>query len=329
MAVSERSREREIVLQRFLELDPREQLATYREIRDCLADRLTLVKRDVRVEERAQALEIFQRVADELGLAEGSAPSPDQFDAACRQLGVSWRFAKDAFLGNDHDSVKRRQLRTASGGRRRRYEAPRRSIELWLRSKPTDRTFRSYTAWAHDYNSNLKDGELPVTTAAHHVARKLGLSWQDAVAVVAGEIEPVAGRPIRRKAKQFICRGPFELVSMTEAAEILGCTTTWLAKLSTWQRFPTPVIDLPRGRLWIRQDIEAYGAERPFPRRERNEARHLYLVGAEVTELTGLTEAAFIRRPGFPEPAVRMGRVRLWLREEVVAWAEATKSDDS
>lgn len=183
------TREREIVLQRFLELEPAEQFAAYRAMRDYLGSRLKPIKRDGSVEERATSLDVFKQVAEHLSLDDGVAPTPAQFDAACRLLGLDWnrsrggrawgrwRFGRDVFLGHDHESAVRRQIRHAVGDRRRRTEAPLRGVRLWLLTKPADRTRSSYRAWARNYNADLGEGDLRVveyltsTSAALVVSR--------------------------------------------------------------------------------------------------------------------------------------------------------------
>jgi hypothetical protein len=299
VAAEKMSREREIVIQRFLELGPREQFAAYRAMRDYLGAKITLVKRDDAVQERAESLEAFKQVAAHLGLAADAAPTPAQFDAACRELDLGWnrsrvkrawgrwRFGKEAFLGDDHDTAVRRDLHHSVGGRRRHHEAPERAIRLWLKTKPVDRGWRAYTAWAKEYNANLTAGELPVTLHAHHLARKLGTGWKDAVRSVAGEISGGEVQPVRKRKIEMFCRGPHDLVALGQVAAILGCTDTYASKQAAAKRFPSAVIDLPNGRLWVRQDITAYAANKAFPERTVNELRDVYFTLADAVNATG------------------------------------------
>lgn len=333
MASDPLSREREIVLQRFVELSPADQLQTYRAMRDLLAARLTLVKRDDAVEERAASLDVFRRVAEHLELPDGVAPTPVQFDAVCRELDLGWnrsrvgrawgrwRFGKDAFLGHSHDSAVRRRLRRAVGDRRRRHEAPLRAIRLWLATEPAGRSWGAYSAWAREYNSELQDGALPVVQNAHGLSGQLGMRWPDIVRYVAGEITLAEGRPPIKKVRERYCRGPHDLVALGDVASILGCAKWTATSHAAKHSFPEAVVDLPGARLWLRSDVEAYSQKKPFPERQENELRSVYMTADEAADAAGISP--YTIRHGhrkFPEAAVRLGAVKLWLRSEVEAW---------
>lgn len=333
METADLSREREIVLERFYELSPAEQLATYLAVRDYLAARLTLVKRDTVVEERAASLDIFKQVAEHLSLATGVGPTPAEFDAACRVLGLPWnrsrvkrawgrwRFGKDAFLGEDHDSAPRRRARGAVGDKRRRSEAPVRAVRLWLATEPAKLTWSDYRKWAREYNAELGPSDLPVGVDPHNLTRPMGIRWRDLVRHAAGEISLDEARPSLTRDQTRYCRGPHDLVGMAEIQPIFGGSQWKAQSHAAKHSFPGAVIDLPAGRLWLRSDVEAYAQKRAFPERTTNELRSDYLTADEVASVTGLAVST-VRRGfrKFPETAVSLGSIRLWLRSEVVAW---------
>jgi predicted DNA-binding transcriptional regulator AlpA len=326
------SREHEIVLQRFLELSPVEQLETYRAMRDLLGARLRLVKRDDTVEERAASLGIFSRVAAHLHLPEGTAPTPTQFNAVCRELDLGWnssrfirawgrwRFGKDAFLGQDHDSAPRHNLHRTVGHKLRRHEAPLRAVRLWLATEPTERSWGAYGDWAREYNSDLKSGDLPVNQTAANLAAQMGMMWPDLVRYAAGEIQLGEARPRIKKVRKHYCRGPHDLVATGDLAAILDCPKPTASRHAARHAFPQPVLDLPGGRLWVRSDVEAYSQERKVPERRRNEFRSFYMTAAEVAKALGVSER-MVRDRGahLPEPVLNLGTVTLWLSSEVEA----------
>jgi hypothetical protein len=53
-----------------------------------------------------------------------------------------------------------------------------------------------------------------------------------------------------------------ELVGVSEAAEILGWDRRRVATYVSRGAFPEPVAALASGRVWRRQDIESFGADR-------------------------------------------------------------------
>jgi len=333
MAADPLSREREIVLQRFLELTPADQFQTYRAIRDLLAARLTLAKKDDAVEERGTSLDIFKRVTEHLELPDGVAPTPAQFDAVCGELDLGWnrsrvgrawgrwRFGKEAFLGHDHDSAIRRGVRRAISDGRRRHEAPLHTIRLWLATNPANRGWRAYTVWARDYNSELQEGDLPVVQSASNFSLQLGMRWPDLVRYAANEITAAEARPPIKQVIKRYCRGPYDLVTRADLVSILGCSKWTAGEYAAQHSFPLAVVVLPGARLWIRSDIKAYSKKRPFPERRENEFRSVYMTADEAAEAAGVPLTAVRRgHRDFPEAAVSFGAVKLWLRSEVEAW---------
>jgi predicted DNA-binding transcriptional regulator AlpA len=325
------SRAREIVLHRFLELEPKEQLETYRDIRDYLGARLVLVKRDNAVEERAESLDVLSRVVTHLELPEGVAPTPAQFDRVSRELNLGWnrsrvtrawgrwRLGKDAYLGGDHDSATRRRIRRPID-RRRRYEEPLRGVRLWLETDPPARTARDYMAWAREHNANLDQGALRVRVSGALIASSSGMTWKDLLRVAVGEIAAADARPSKKRPVKVYSRSPHDLVSRQDVARILGVTETAINDHIGKSYFPTAVIDLPSKRFWVRADVEAYRDDRPIPVRQPNELRHAYMTVAEVSAATEMPERSVHKRlRGLPEP-VLSGRVSVWLRDEIERW---------
>jgi predicted DNA-binding transcriptional regulator AlpA len=74
-------------------------------------------------------------------------------------------------------------------------------------------------------------------------------------------------------------------------------------------------------RLCLRTDVVAYASETPFPARQPNELRGLYLTLPEVPTLAGISRRQVdLALAGLPAPAVRIGNAKLWLRAEVERW---------
>jgi predicted DNA-binding transcriptional regulator AlpA len=64
---------------------------------------------------------------------------------------------------------------------------------------------------------------------------------------------------------------PEELAGFTEIAEILGVHKRTVQRYIARDDFPEPIGRLARGRVWRREDIEKWGADRPKPGRPRKE----------------------------------------------------------
>lgn len=87
------------------------------------------------MDERRAVPEVTRRVAEELGLPEGQAPTTTQFDEVSKRLGlgvsaspagrawVKWRFACEAFISHRvRRSARQRALMKANTGKRRAHE---------------------------------------------------------------------------------------------------------------------------------------------------------------------------------------------------------------
>jgi hypothetical protein len=341
------TRELELVLQRFLDLAPADQLHAYREIRNHLADRARETKRDRIVAEKEEAVAAFATVAAHLSLPAGEAPTPAQFDAAARDLGLTcarglkwdrsrvrrawgrWRFAKDVFLGREPS----RGTRPRGRWRRQTHETRLRAVKLWLTTNPQNLSSAAYSAWAREYNDNLAAGELPVAIRAASISTKMNKTWPDVIRVVRGEITEAEARPLQKRRVERYCRGPHDLVSFEELRKILKRPVRGAGIEARRGDFPAPAIILPSTRFWLRDDVKAYKAGRRWTSeendRQRDSLRHLYLTVDQVKELTGLNRDQLkMGRDGMPPPVVKLGFRMLWLRSEVEASA-ATKRGQS
>lgn len=325
--------ERELVLQRFFALAPKDQLASYRVIRDYLAARIRETRRDRLVEERAAALDAFAAVVEHLGLEPGRAPTAREFDTAARELGLDWnrgrvqrlwgrwRFASEAFRGErTPESADRRAQRRAAIGRSRGREAGLVALRLWLRDQPSRETVRDYETWAAQYNGLLPDGEVPLPTAAT-IRRWIPVTWRDAVKMARGELSADKARPPQKAVRGRRCRGPYKLIPPGDVEALLGLGRGRARAVISGPSFPRPVIVLDRLRLWVKSDVVAYKNGRPFPKRKTNEFRSLYLTTAEVIKLTGLSRSGVdTGAKKVPAPAVQMSGTNLWLRSELDEW---------
>lgn len=328
------------VLNRFFELPTRQQLAAYRVIRDRLSSRIQETKRDRVVEDRAATIEAIEAVAAHLGL-EGRAPTPNEFDAGARALGLKWRrghvqrvwgrwrFAKAVYLreyippaAHAHD----RRLPNSGGGQRRL--PPLECLRRWLASKPASRATTAYLRWAREYNAALTDGDLPVVAHTGSITRPLQMTWPDAVRFAAGEIKRDEARPIRRQPRNRFCRGPHQLVSRTDLVEIIGGTSYSVHQLVAQPAFPRPVVALGRNRFWLRSDIESYAKGEPVPTRRENQLRDVYMTSQEVAAMSGFSHSKVSAgKGGLPPRAVRLGAIDLWLRDELEDWLAKTKRE--
>lgn len=342
MADAAFSDERELALQRFYALLPKDQLAVYRAARDYLAARIHETKRGRLVEERAAAIDALEAVASHLKLEPGVAPTPRQFDEAAHALDLrcgrgqrwnrsrvgrawgKWRFAKEVFLGRRlRDSADQRAWRRATAGRVRTQEAAVVAIRLWLATNPTKETVRDYETWAAEHDDVLKAGELPLPNATT-IRNRIPITWADIVRLARGEISLDEGRPRRRHVRRRHAHGDHELISAAGVGALLGTQSRALTKQQLSEpSFPTPVVVLNRVRLWLREDVVAYKRGGKVPERKQNELRHLYLTTAEVMKATGLSRSGLEQRAhGVPAPAIKAGSINLWLRTEVDEWLE-------
>lgn len=152
-----RSLDVEALLERFLLLSEREQLAFYKTARAYRSVELDDARENVALR-RGETLEVIGRVAAHLGLRSDQAPSVEQFDQAPEEVRGDWRSgqvvrawgrwraATRAYLDQLHVSTAKRE---EIGGSFK--AAPRRtpleSLRLFVESHPRDYKERTYIDW--------------------------------------------------------------------------------------------------------------------------------------------------------------------------------------
>ena len=337
----QRSNDLEIVLAYFELLDSKEQLEAYREIRDRVGaepESPEVAKVIDRANAKVEALDVFRRVAEHLGLEEGVAPTPDQFNVACKTLGLSashskagrvfgsWRRACDAYL--------RKRVALSPGERKERTRATRgkredylRGVKIFLGTDPPKTTMEAYDNWVLRYNHDLPCGRLPVVGHLS-VMEALDLPWRRVVAAAQGkgDAKPENSLTAERRAREEAFRvGADGFLSFCDLPKILGVSKTDVTRSIARQGFPRPVIRFGAGRLWLETEVRAYKDGKYVPNKgaKENELGSLYMSRQEVLKATGLSprtlrSTSSKRKP--LEPAIRRFKVRLWLREDVEAW---------
>jgi predicted DNA-binding transcriptional regulator AlpA len=322
-------------------LSPDEQLEAYREIRDRLVPKPEspeAARVDDLANARLEALEVFRRVSKHLGIDEGGSPSPNEFDSACKALGLpwnkskvirtfqSWRRARDTFLGRPvtGSPEERRQKRRAADNKREELLA---GVKLFLETKPKAKTVVAYNNWRKSYNAALPKGRLPVVSA-NHIAESLCWPWPNIIAVAQGKMtseEAELQKARRDRLSRSLCRGPHQLLGLKGIEEALGLSRFETKKRIDRKSFPRAVIQLRTSRLWLKDEIEQYkrGEFKADDGMAENALRHLYLTRKEVTERTGLSDwrleaGSSTRKP--LQPGVAIGNTALWLIEAVEAW---------
>lgn len=324
----------------FFELSPRDQVRAATQMRDFLgaaAPVETAADREIR--DRNEALEVMAKVATHLGLAEGRAPTANQFDGACRALGIDWnrtrvirawglwRNAGAAFRG-ESIAVTARQLgyQRRSRGRRSPYEDSITAVRRWLNTSPPATGVRDYDDWAREENNRIAAGGLRVPRSVA-VRTRLGLAWSDVLKGARREQE-LGDLPARIPREHFDWSdGPDDLISIRTVAELLGLGRTAAEGRSRERGFPTSVAVFGRTRAWVRSDVEAFVAGAPVPDRLENELRVRYLDAHELCPLIGLSPSSIQtqRKSSFPPPTGCVASTRYWLRADVERWVEENR----
>jgi hypothetical protein len=327
--------ERDQVLQRFFALPRRQQLEVFSVMRDFLADgvRPESSAKDEMIDGQRAALEAMAAVARELGLPDGKPPTTTQFDEAAprvapgwtsdkvlRTFKARWRVVCEVYKeGRVGLTTLQLGLERSQAGRTRHHEGYWTALHKWLGTKPPLKTTTAYTAFISEYNDQLPPGEKPLPTVTA-LRDGLKLNFPEMVRVAEGEIALEDAKPYtRRKLVPLEDKeGPDGLVPAKVAATICGEASKYAHGGVVFRPgFPTPVLVTEKLRFWHRDDVEAYAAGNPLPQRTYNELGHRYMTVKEMAELAGTRRESVVGLPGVPEPAVVVGRQRLYLRSEV------------
>jgi hypothetical protein len=104
---------------------------------------------------------------------------------------------------------------------------------------------------------------------------------------------------------------------------ILALSQSAARRRITRDSFPVPVYtqrQSPGTKLWVLADLEYHAAGKPVKRRRRDELQRSYLDRNEVASALGLAPITVttLSSPLVPDPAVSLGGIQLWLRDDVV-----------
>jgi hypothetical protein len=320
------------VVRRFSELTPRAQLEAFELIRAYVGSGVKETAADREIDQRKAALEALRQVAEELGLPAGQAPTTTQFAEAAKRLELDWsvskvgrawgrwRFACEAFTGYRLRRTARQQGVLDAGKRRRRvYEDYTAALRLWLSTEPLAETIKAYDAWAREFNDALVDGQKPVRHwGPTQAALKVGFA--DALRLARGETTLAA---VQREPDHPDDFGP--LVSTGWIARERGLSIFMARETSLKPDFPKAVALLSGTRVWLKDDVQAHFAGRPFPQREEFELQDAYLSRRKLAALLGKRPETFSQTTRLPEPAGMVSRKRYWRRDEAEGWSARRK----
>jgi len=160
-------------------------------------------------EARINAVEVFDKVAEHLGLDNDFAKLAlrmREFDAVpsrvregykARQLAAvylgSWPLLKQAAIRAPlQTSPTQAKHRKRFLARRSYYARQQTGLHEWLENEPVVTTRAAYNAWRDERNRNLKEGERPFVSA-DTITRNWGQSWTEIVtAAQQGQLRPPA-----------------------------------------------------------------------------------------------------------------------------------------
>jgi predicted DNA-binding transcriptional regulator AlpA len=325
-----------VILQRVTLLNEKDQFLAYEAIRDYLKAG-SKVTGDPEIDERAESLHVLQAVAEHYGLADARTLAVRQFDEAPEALregwGSSrvirvwkrWRFAQDALAGaHARPTAKQRDSRRALGVGRLMTDDYLASVRDWLATKPASLGTASYNAWRKEQNQSLAEGQLP-RPVFQSVQRGLGLTWANILEVARGHFE-IADVPVHMTTRGLAeVSGPHQLVAFVDVVEITGANRAAVFARLKEPGAPVPVVLVggkTNTRLWLREDIEAWAAGKPFPKRKFNSLSHHYMDRQAVGEFLGTAPGRVHNLQGIPKRVVLAGRRALWLKKEIVAYSE-------
>lgn len=321
-------------MRRFYELSPAAQLAVWAAARTYLGAAAEPAEVDAVLVERHVALDVMRAVCIELGLADGVSPTARQFDASsvARERGWSsgrvakafgrWRFACDLLLDRTRrrSAIQRAAMRASRRGVFRERDDYLRGVRLWLRQAQEASCALDYDAWRKEYNDRRAADELPLVSYSR-LRQVFECSWDDVKKLAVGELQPDDAAPRRPRRPRVIRHGPHDLISFGDVRRMLGLGLSAARNETRSPHFPPPAYIHPRGarnRLWQRTDVQAYVDGKPVPKREPNHLEPLYLDAVAVARMLRLAVISVTTRSSarVPEPAVSLGGLQLWLRDQ-------------
>lgn len=336
-------RQREDAMRRVMELPDRDKFEVFEQLKDYLSSALSgESKEDQQLRQRKEALEAMRQVATHLGLKDGEAPTPKQFDQAAHEMSIEWtsakvirayerwRNAKQALLDEwVPRSAAQRTLVRATTGRKRKHEEYLAGVRSWLETEPASQQMCDYDEWAAETNDKRSDDAAPLVKS-NALRSALEVGWEQIKSAALGET--TLDSAFRRKAALETKGGQEPLVGSTAAAVILGRS---ISELGTWiskAEFPSHVAKLNGTRVWRRTDIEDFHDGRVFPARREGCDQRLYVDQKEMAEL--MDKDWFILRRRIwqerwdvvPKPAGKAGRSWYWRRSAVEKWLK-TRED--
>jgi hypothetical protein len=335
------------LLERFYALPRREQLQAFLALRDYLgAEEVVETDTDRATRLRVESLDVMATVAAHHGLPAGKAPTATQWRTTPPEVTQGWsatrivqvwgryRFAASAFSGEpmtsgaSHLSIKRRQV-----ARRRTREDEYESVRRWLATQSASRLAADYNEFVKEHNDAVDEGRLdakPLWTA-RQLIEYLGIEFADVIEVVEGgtTLQVARERALRRRVDDP--GNDLGLIGRRAVASILGYKGP-LSELLKRPGFPTSVMRIGGGRIWLMSDIEAYRDGLDVPTREESEMQALIVTTSEMAQLRGYPNGTVVTgmlraSPNMLPPADgRINGAVFWRRTTVEEWLPTAPS---
>jgi predicted DNA-binding transcriptional regulator AlpA len=317
-----------LVFRQFVELTEAEQLQAYLTIREYFEAQDQEATPDPALEARAGALDALLKVLAHLDLDDAMALEAKRFDAVPSEVrnGWSsqrvlrawgtWQHAKEVAAGErPRLTARQRAIKKAAGAMTRRSNDYFAGIRAWLATNPPLLHTRDYDEWCREHNAKAKGVEFhyPLYKAIHVTG---GVGWKTALAIANREITLDEVKRPSRKARFAKANGEHDLVTIRDIGKIIGISKPTVIYRTKQSDFPTAVLVKGGRRYWLRPDIKAYHAGKPFPARSINELDAVYVDADEAAEILGFTRAHIALSAGHPEPVFNAGN-RLWRRTDI------------